>query len=158
MFDNIGRKIKTIAAVMGLVGGLASVIRGGMILFAGDNAETIITGLLVLLLGSLASWGVSLLVYGFGQLIENSNQTVRKLHGLEVQVRMLREANPPAMPAAPVRQQSAPAAMPDAPVRVPPAVVKPAPARPEDKWKCPACGAWNRGSVFCSGCGKYRGK
>lgn len=158
MFGNIKGKIALFAILLFIAGLIASLLVGGMILFAGDNAATIITGLLVLLLGSLASWGVSLLVYGFGQIVENSNQTVRKLQGLEAQVRMLREANPPAMPDAPVRQQSAPAAMPDAPVRVPPAVVKPAPARPEDKWKCPACGAWNRGSVFCSGCGKYRGK
>lgn len=73
MFDNIGKKIKTLAQVVCWIGIIASVIAGLAAL-----AVSILSGLLIMGLGSLASWIGSFLTYGFGQLIENSDILVKQ--------------------------------------------------------------------------------
>lgn len=75
MFYDIGGKIKIMAYV---------IFWGGLLLsfFAGFGAvsnevfmdeSTILWFVIYVLVGSLLSWGASLLVYGFGQLIENTD-------------------------------------------------------------------------------------
>lgn len=73
MFDNIGRKIKTLAKVTCALGIAASIL--GACVIWGQNSRynsTIFIGILVLVLGSLGSWIGSFFTYGFGELIENS--------------------------------------------------------------------------------------
>ena len=74
MFDDIGGKIKTLAEVVCGLGIAASVI-GAIILWVQNSAytPTIFAGVLVLVLGCLGSWIGSFFVYGFGQLIENTD-------------------------------------------------------------------------------------
>ena len=74
MFDNIGEKIKTLAVVTCGMGIIASII-GAIALWMQDSRynPTAFSGVLVLVLGSLASWIGSFFTYGFGELIENTN-------------------------------------------------------------------------------------
>lgn len=72
MFDNIGKKIKILAYVLTWVGIIASVITGIAMMNSFDSTVRTI-GLIVLIVGSLLSWASSFIIYGFGQLIENTD-------------------------------------------------------------------------------------
>lgn len=69
MFDNICGKIKTMAQVICVLGIIGSVI-GGIVLI---SVDMVIVGIIVLIGGSLLSWLGSFGLYGFGQLIENTD-------------------------------------------------------------------------------------
>lgn len=69
MFDNIGGKIKAAAQVVTWLGIITSVIGGIAIMVSLESP----TGVLVMIGGSLISWLSSLALYGFGQLIENTD-------------------------------------------------------------------------------------
>lgn len=82
MFDNIGGKIKTVAKTIAWLGIIGSIIVGfSMIAEANDSyyyyyhpsATETWSGWLVMIVGSLSSWVSSLTLYGFGQLIENTD-------------------------------------------------------------------------------------
>ena len=80
MFSNIGGKIKGLATFLTIFG---FVVFGGIALitllasFAGGE-EAIVVGLIasffIAVIGCLASWLGSFLLYGFGELIENSKK------------------------------------------------------------------------------------
>ena len=80
MFENIGGKIKGLAKIICWLGIIICVITG-IVLFsqAGDtynrSAKTtlIVTGLLIMVGGSVLSWVSSFVLYGFGELVENSS-------------------------------------------------------------------------------------
>lgn len=74
MFDNIGGKIKTLAQVVTWIGIIASVISGFAIM---SIDEEIFVGLIVMIFGALMSWVSSFVLYGFGQLVENSDKLVK---------------------------------------------------------------------------------
>ena len=76
MFDNIGGKIKTLAQVVCWIGIIASIIIG-FVMMAQDD-DTIFTGILIMIFGSLGSWLGSFMTYGFGQLVENSDILVNQ--------------------------------------------------------------------------------
>ena len=69
MYDNIGGKIKNWAVWIFVVEAIAAVI-GGIALIANNNG---LVGFLTVVLGPIAAWVSSWLLYGFGQLIENSD-------------------------------------------------------------------------------------
>ena len=71
MFTNIGSKIKALAQIVCWAGIIGSVISGIAII---EDAGVL--GLMIILLGSLISWISSFAVYGFGQLIENTDKIV----------------------------------------------------------------------------------
>ena len=71
MFDNIGGKIKTLAKVVCWIGIIACIITG-IVLMATDD-DLILVGILTAVVGSLLSWVSSFILYGFGQLVENSD-------------------------------------------------------------------------------------
>ncbi len=74
MFDNIADQIKTLAQVITWIGITISII-GGLVLTSTD--ETLIfPGLLLAALGSLSSWASSIVLYGFGRLIENTDKLI----------------------------------------------------------------------------------
>ena len=77
MFSNIGSKIKVLAVVITCIGIVASIIIG-IVLMTTDE-ELIVPGILVMIAGSLLSWLSSFFMYGFGQLVENSDKTVALL-------------------------------------------------------------------------------
>lgn len=74
MFNNIGGKIKTLAKVVCWIGIIACIITG-IVLMATDD-DLILVGILTAVVGSLLSWVSSFVLYGFGQLVENSDVIV----------------------------------------------------------------------------------
>lgn len=79
MFDNIGGKIKTLAKIICWIGIIASVISGIALMASGANRYysgpgPVLLGILTIVFGSLASWIGSFFTYGFGQLIENTDE------------------------------------------------------------------------------------
>ena len=71
-YENIGNKIKGLAQMAFVVGAIAAVITG-IALMATDE-DLILYGLLVLIVGPIIAWVSSWLLYGFGQLIENTDK------------------------------------------------------------------------------------
>ncbi len=80
MFDNIGIKIKTLSVVLCIIGIFSSVVIGIYLILNVDstttavkeqiNSNNVISGMLIIILGSLFSWISSFCLYGFGELIE----------------------------------------------------------------------------------------
>ena len=82
MFNNIGGKIKTLARIITYIGITASVIIGIATMFMpyklaeifdvtpASAAISFLTGFVIIIGGSLASWIGSFFIYGFGELIE----------------------------------------------------------------------------------------
>lgn len=78
MFDNISDKMKSAATALAILGIIGSIIIGIiMIQEAKDSyypsAMGTLGGWLVMIVGSLSSWVSSFTLYGFGQLIENTD-------------------------------------------------------------------------------------
>lgn len=78
MYNNVGRTIKILAKVLLGVGIGISVLIWMVCLFKASsesgeyNDGYMVIGIATLILGSLLSWVNSILLYGFGSLIENS--------------------------------------------------------------------------------------
>ena len=82
MFNNIGSKIMKLAKVICWLGIIASVISGIVTIVAGSGSRYtagagVLSGILIIVVGSLFSWIGSFFTYGFGQLIENTDE-IRK--------------------------------------------------------------------------------
>lgn len=73
MFDNIGGKIKALAEVVCILGIILSII-GGFIIIAENSG---LLGFMFMVIGSLGSWVSSFTLFGFGQLIENTDLLVK---------------------------------------------------------------------------------
>lgn len=129
MFDNIADKIKTLATGICILGIISSVITG--IVFMVNDSEMILSGLIVAVAGSFLSWISSFVLYGFGQLIENTDELILCFEEADVST------------AAPAASESTP----------PPAASKPSSV----EWYCTECGTKNEAfTQFCGTCGKYR--
>ncbi len=70
MFDNIGRKIKNLAFVFCIIGIVFSMV-AGVSLFAEEEG---LRGAIYILAGITISWIGNFLLYGFGELIENTSR------------------------------------------------------------------------------------
>ena len=68
MYANIGGKIKTLASVLCWAGIIISCLFGLITLAFG--------GIFIAAIGSLMSWISSFVLYGFGQIIENTDKLV----------------------------------------------------------------------------------
>lgn len=80
MFNNISGKIKLLALLTFWIGIGASVIFGIVSMIDGatwGNEEDVAFGIFLCICGPLWSWVSSWLLYGFGQLIENSNEIAK---------------------------------------------------------------------------------
>lgn len=71
MFKNIGDKIKTLAEVICILGIISSFVIGCILMAI--NLDFFLKGILTIVLGSLASWIGSFVLYGFGQLVDDVN-------------------------------------------------------------------------------------
>ena len=80
MYKNIGKKIKTLAKVLAWIGIVLTVILGisAIMLDLGRTQATVI-GACYLFLGPVFSWLGSLVLYGFGQLVDNSDRIANHL-------------------------------------------------------------------------------
>ena len=76
MFNNVGGKIKAVAKVTAWIGIAICVIYGFVMLVSMEDMALI--GLLIMTVGSLASWISALVLYGFGELVENSGIIANK--------------------------------------------------------------------------------
>ena len=79
MFDNIGKKIKVLAGICFCVGSGIGVICGLISLGLTNLVFTrkIVFGLLGIVVCPVIMWVLSLMVYGFGQLVDNSDKLVK---------------------------------------------------------------------------------
>jgi len=77
MFDNIGNKIKGLAKVLFIVLVIADIIVGIVLMSLDDGLIAI--GLPIMLGGPVIAWISSWILYGFGQLIENSDKLVESV-------------------------------------------------------------------------------
>lgn len=87
MFDNIGGKIKTVAATIAWLGIIGSIIIGIIIIAEANDsyypsATETLSGWLVIIVGSLSSWVSSFTLYGFGQLIENTDAIFSEMESI----------------------------------------------------------------------------
>ncbi len=76
MFTKIGKKIKTVATVLfyalaaaSVIGAFYVIINFGQLLGTGN---AILIGILIALVGCLVAWLSSLMLYGFGEMVDNS--------------------------------------------------------------------------------------
>lgn len=76
MYNNIAGKIKLLAKIGFIVETIAIVIAGIGILLTDDEVINILTGVLVMAMGPFAAWASSWVLYGFGELIENTAKLV----------------------------------------------------------------------------------
>lgn len=76
MYNNIAGKIKLLAKIGFIVETIAIVIAGIGILLTDDEVINILTGVLVMVMGPFAAWASSWVLYGFGELIENTAKLV----------------------------------------------------------------------------------
>lgn len=85
MFNNIGGKIKGLAKFMCWLGIIVSVIAGIILIISARHSDgyysytdtnMVITGILVIVMGSILSWIGSFVLYGFGELVDNSSKLV----------------------------------------------------------------------------------
>lgn len=72
IFNNIASKIKGLAYISTILGIIISVICGLTMILSGEDA-LVFTGIIIAILGCLLSWISSFILYGFGQLVENSD-------------------------------------------------------------------------------------
>lgn len=78
MFTNIGKKIKALAKILALIGIVICCIGGLIMIVAGiaigsdEGVIFAVAGLGTAALGSLFSWISSFILYGFGELVDNS--------------------------------------------------------------------------------------
>ena len=70
MYNNIGKKLKTLAFTGFAVSSIIAVIVGSTIIIKGND---LLRGLAIILCGVFFSWTGSFVLYGFGQLVENSD-------------------------------------------------------------------------------------
>ena len=84
MFENIGKKIKTLAKVLCWVGIVISIIYAiALFLIAMDSYDEetfIIMGIVTLIVGPLTSWISSFFMYGFGELIDKASDIEKKIN------------------------------------------------------------------------------
>lgn len=78
MFDNISDKMKSAATALAILGIIGSIIIGSVMI-----AESLLVGLLVIIVGSLSSWVSSFTLYGFGQLIENTDAISSEMESIK---------------------------------------------------------------------------
>ncbi len=81
MYEEIGGKIKIVAKIIGFLGIGISAIAGSYIMFLSIFEKGLTyfgIGMFVFLAGSLISWASTITLYGFGQLIENTDILVQQ--------------------------------------------------------------------------------
>ena len=77
MYDNIGSKIKGLAKVTFIVEAICAIIAGIALCFS-DEEGLIFTGLFIVIpIGALIAWVQSWLLYGFGELIDNTSEIAK---------------------------------------------------------------------------------
>lgn len=172
MYDNIGGKIKAFAKVICIIGIVISCLVGFLAILGTLSASSavssyssrassnlagagIIGGLLYAGLGSLISWLSTLVLYGFGHLVETQEQSAYALEQIRVELR--RSSKPDSI--SPAGSSYSPsmssATVPNGSSDQIPAWkrVEMAQEKTEER-KCRNCGTpYDEGTAFCHNCG-----
>ena len=90
MFENIGQKIKMLAVVSTVIGMIASVISGIIVM---AELEQVLLGLGIIAGGCLFAWIGSFVLYGFGELIESAKNTEHNTNMISAQIRKVIASN-----------------------------------------------------------------
>lgn len=82
MYNNIGTKIKWLAKIIAWSGIIVSTIIGLMIffIFKEQMENFAFIGFIIIIAGSLIFWISGFFVYGFGELIDQTQQITEKLY------------------------------------------------------------------------------
>ncbi len=78
MFDQIGKKIKTLAKAVAWIGIMLSFLVGAALMFNSSGLSLVIVPV-----GSLLSWLGSLLLYGFGELVDCAQRIADRMDAPE---------------------------------------------------------------------------
>ena len=85
MFSGIGKKIKVVATVLFYLLAITSVIGGFYVIFGFGSllgtGNAILVGILIALVGCLIAWISAFMLYGYGELVENSTIIRELLQG-----------------------------------------------------------------------------
>ena len=74
IYKNVGAKIKGLANFVAWIGIICSVIAGIFVMCLDE--DMILAGFLIIALGAFISWLSNILLYGYGQMIDNSDKLV----------------------------------------------------------------------------------
>ncbi|MDL2319144.1 hypothetical protein LJC74_08765 [Eubacteriales bacterium OttesenSCG-928-A19] len=103
MHRNIGGKIKTFANVIMWIGIIASVVIGIAVMYggtrminsysngyyhSGGSGQAILAGIVIIVIGILISWIGSFSLYGYGELIESTQEIRERVASLEQRSRV----------------------------------------------------------------------
>ena len=160
MFNRVGKKIKGLCVAVTVIGIIASFIIGlTMIIEAAKSRNStagIIIGILVIVLGSLESWLISLFSYGYGQMIDSLQNIEEKITGetesyvsdnmSNFMKSVLDQQHIDSLD----KDQNNTNHNDDQPVAQPQQESVPGP----DEWKCKNCGKINKNYVGTCGCGQ----
>lgn len=90
MYSNIGRKIKGVAVAGCILGIIASLIIGFLLISNSSNSNPTATmGWVILIVGSVSSWLGSFCLYGFGELIEKTSANNDVLLKIERELKIM---------------------------------------------------------------------
>lgn len=97
MFKNIGKKVKTVAEVLFWFDVVLCVLLGIVIIVAAvmeEQASAVLTGFLVMILGPVISWLSAIMVYAFGELVDNSTTVAKAIDKKSAKVTSTASATP----------------------------------------------------------------
>lgn len=151
MSSNFGGKIKTTAIVLAILSFLGCLIAGiYLIAHSSYRNPTAGIGWAILIGGSLSSWLTFILLYGFGDLLEEAAATRAEIYKIQTTLaNMQKKNNPGTQNEAPLFQEPKYPYASSAPA--------PKPAKPGTGWKCKECGHTNETfRQSCQVCGSNR--
>ena len=100
MFDNIGRKIKGLSNMLFWVGAIASTIIGLVIMGSlanrsrgSEQGAIIFVGILLIAVGIFVSWLSSILLYGYGELIDSNQKILHEMRALKGKTEKTKRVN-----------------------------------------------------------------
>ena len=70
MYNDVGKKIKALMETLLMIGIVLSVVGGIVVMTISD--DLIVVGLLIVIVGSLASWIACIFAYAFGELVDRT--------------------------------------------------------------------------------------
>ena len=85
MYKNVGETLKALAIVIEVIGIIVAIIGGGVLMSEGQGG----LGVAVMFSGAVISILTPIILYAFGEIVENTAKTVKSLEFIEKSVRKL---------------------------------------------------------------------
>ena len=141
MFDNIGEKIKELALSIFVIEVIAAVVSGIFLIFSGGDG-LIIGGIITIIVGIAVAYLSVILIYAFGELVENSSIIANYISN--------EEDSKSCAPLIGKGAESAPGVYITETIGTPGHKIEP------DFWRCPRCGKSNHRTTGTCGCGQQK--